>query len=219
MDPEMSGEHPRFATEPLYLGLDPVGILPPAVLDLIGRVMAWSCYVEFDLFQLYAIAVPNDLVARRREFYGETLGMAARIRKVRNSYQGRLEGDLAKALHSVLDEAQALATFRNNWAHNPLFVYGPDRQLAMLKVASGDFAGDLEIPNLEHLISLLPNLQDFHRRLTLLIGLLGNPTGGHVVFAFGPVDATMAEQIRSLTEHGLDALIPESGREVSNGQS
>ena len=97
-----------------------------------------------------------------------------------------------------MKEAEVMASLRNDWAHNPFFMYRADPKLIMLKVSSGDFAGNFAPIDIEQMTSLLPLLGDFHRRLTMLIGLLRNPTGGDVIFAFGPMDEQMREQLQAL---------------------
>lgn len=84
------------SADPIILELDPVSELPEGAIALIGRILAWSTYVEFDRFQLYAIAKQGDLVARRREFDKNTHGMRRRIDLVGKAYARRLKGDLAK---------------------------------------------------------------------------------------------------------------------------
>jgi hypothetical protein len=201
-------QKPHAAAEPIILELDPVGELPEGAIALMGQILAWSTYIEFDLFQLYAIAKQGDLVARRREFYKNTHGMRRRIDLVRKAYAGRLKNDVAKAFESIMKEAEAMALLRNDWAHNPFFMYGADPKLMMLKVSSGDFAGNLAPIDVEQMMPLLPLLGDFHRRLTMLIGLLGNPTGGDIIFAFGPMDEQISKQLQALIDERASAPSP-----------
>jgi hypothetical protein len=194
--------------EPLSLEWDAVERLPPASLEFLGRLMAWSAYIEYDLFCLYAIAKGGDLVECRRKFFRNTRGMFLRVQQVEKAFAGRLRGGLASAFANIMRDAKALCEHRNDWAHNPLFLFGPDARLSMLKVASGDFAGDLVFVDQHRETALLPLLKKLHGQLITLIGLLGNPAGGKVFFVFGPTDAATMEQIRTLASEPAAARNP-----------
>ena len=67
------------------LAADPLTIIPDDELKLIGEIMAWTAYIEADLFMLFLVAYPGEAARRRRQFYRDTRGLYSRARLVRKS--------------------------------------------------------------------------------------------------------------------------------------
>lgn len=179
----------------IELSTDPIAEIPQDELLLIGEIMAWTAYIETDLFLLFILANPGDPVRRRKQFYKQTAGLYARIKLVRQSYEVRLQGDHAEALARLLQEAEALAKFRNDIAHNPVIRFGPKRALMRWMIGSGDFAGNLAKADSSIVRPLLPHLRRLHQNLQSFAALINSPEGKSFAVAFGVSDERVEAQI------------------------
>lgn len=179
----------------IELSTDPVAEIPADELTLLGEMMAWTSYIEVDLFLLFLLANPGDTIARRRQFYRRTAGLYARIKLVRLSFEGKLVGKLAQALEALLKEAEVLAQLRNEWAHNPIIRFGPKRSLMRWVVGSGDFAGGLMKVDAAKIRPHMPTLRQLHVNLTNVAALINDPEGKSYAIAFGGKSERMEAQI------------------------
>ena len=185
---------------PIELLIDPVAEIPVEELTLLGELMAWTAYIEVDLFLLFLLANPGDEIKRRKQFYRETKGLHGRIKLVRSSFEGKLSGVTEEALKILLQRAEWLAQVRNDWAHNPILRFGPKRLLVRWIVGSGDFAGRLTKVDGAKIRPLLPDLQQLHQGFTNLAALIRSPEGKSYAIAFGEKSERIEAQIARYLE-------------------
>ncbi|MCJ2010445.1 hypothetical protein [Methylobacterium sp. J-092] len=199
----MSGDDSEHLDEfgdvpPIELLIDPIAEIPEAELTLLGEFMAWTAYIEVDMFLLYLLANPGSEVQRRKEFYRDTSGLSRRIALVRTSFEGKLEGVQKEALRILLERATILSRARNEWAHNPMIRFGPERLLVRWIVGSGDFAGRLVKVDGAAIRPHLRDLQQLHQGFTNLASLIRSPGGESYAIAFGEKTERLEAQIARL---------------------
>ncbi|MFK5598295.1 hypothetical protein ACFZ8E_15065 [Methylobacterium sp. HMF5984] len=179
----------------IELASDPLSIVPPDELQLIGEVMAWSAYIEADLFMLFLVAWPGDAERRRRQFYRDTRGMHGRAKLVRQSFEGRADGPIMAALGRLIEQVNILGSFRNDVAHNPLIRFGPKRALMRWTPGKGTGAGTLSLVDATAARQVMPAIRQLHDDLRNLAALLHSPSGGSFGITFGEMNERMEAQI------------------------
>ncbi|MFJ6326535.1 MULTISPECIES: hypothetical protein [unclassified Rhizobium] len=185
---------PIHFLDPLY----PINDIPNDEIALLGEMMAWTAYIEVDLFTLYILGKPGSEVKRRKEFYKQTAGLKQRVRLVRETLHAKLHAELAGPFNALMTEVEILADVRNTWAHNPIIRFGPERTLVRWEIGSGEFAGRLVRVDAKVLRPLMPRVEQLHLNLRNLAALVNSPTGEQFAITFGERDARMDAQLKRL---------------------
>ena len=195
-DSELLDEHGDVP--PIILELDPIKEIPAEEIAILGELIAWTAYIEVDLFTFYIIGKPGNEVKRRKVFYKRTAGLRQRVRLVRETLRGKLRKELVTPFDALMAEVEALADVRNEWAHNPIIRFGPKRTLVRWEVGSGEFAGRLVPVDVKVVRPLMPHVAQLHLNLRNLAALVNSPTGEQFAISFGERDAHMEAQIKRL---------------------
>ncbi|MGU3662136.1 hypothetical protein [Methylobacterium fujisawaense] len=177
------------------LAADPLAIIPDDELKLIGEILAWTAYIEADLFMLFLVAYPGEATRRRRQFYRDTHGLHSRARLVRQSFEGRSDENVMQAIDRLIEQIKVLGSFRNDIAHNPIIRFGPKRALMRWTPGSGTGAGNLTRIDAKIVRSVFPEIRRLHDDLRKLAAVLHSPSGSSFAIVFGETDERIEAQI------------------------
>jgi hypothetical protein len=166
----------------------PLAGLPDQLFSVLGRLVSWCAFIEYDLFLLYCLFEQEGQSPQtsRELFYGKARGLGGRIELVKKSLKGKLVETDEAELTALLNDLRTLAAFRNSAAHNPHFWDYTAHKLTILHVAEGDnAAGRSDIVNLDAFNQLFALIPSYHQMLTNWFRGICKSLGTEPVIYFG----------------------------------